>query len=109
MLLLAAALTASVHIEIDLGTLFKRANAAQSSPTVTCNISTVGYRFTGKPGQQFRYAGDTYVVPDEGTIELIAHPRRSTYAIDGRSLPLDVWPRDQFGFRDVPLPSAATK
>lgn len=107
MLLLAAALTASVHIEIDLGTLLKRANSVQS-PAVTCNISTVGYRFVGRPGQEFRYAGDTYVVPDEGSIELIAHPRRATYAINGRSLPLDVWPRDQFGFREVPLPSTTT-
>lgn len=105
MLLLAAVLTASINVEIDLGALFRRANAAESSPGVTCNISTVGYRFVGKPGQQFRYAGVSYVVPAEGTIELIASRRRATYAIHGRSLPLDVWPRDQFGFREVPLPS----
>lgn len=104
MILLAAALTASINVEIDLGALFKRANQTQSAQ-VTCGISTVGYRFVGKPGQEFRYAGDTYVVPDEGTIELIAHPRRTTYAFNGRSLPLEVWPRDQFGFREVPLPS----
>ena len=104
MILAAALLTASISVEVDLGALFKRANAVQA-PTVTCNISTVGYRFVGKPGQEFRYAGDTYTVPGEGTIELIAAPRRTTYAIDGRSLPLEVWPRDQFGFREVPLPS----
>lgn len=109
MLLLAVAFTASINVEIDLGTLFKRANAAQSSPSVTCNISTVGYRFTGKPGQQFRYAGDTWTVPAEGWIELIAAPRRTTYAYEGRSLPLEVWPRDQFGFREVPLPSTERK
>ena len=106
MLLLAAALTASLNVEIDLGLLVRRGNKAQT-PAVTCNISTVGYRFVGKAGQEFRYAGDTYVVPAEGTIELIAHPRRTTYAINGRSLPLEVWPRDQFGFREVPLPSPA--
>jgi hypothetical protein len=39
---------------------------------------------------------------------LIADRRRTTYAIDGKSLPLDVWPRDPFGFRDVPLPSPNT-
>lgn len=106
MLLLAAAvLTTSINVEIDLGALLGRARKVQE-PAVTCNIATVGYRFVGKPGQQFRYAGDTYVVPEEGSIELIAHPRRTTYAINGRSLPLEVWPRDQFGFREVPLPSS---
>ena len=104
MLLLAAALTASLNVEIDLGSLVRRANDVQVKG-LTCGISTVGYRFVGKPGQQFRYAGDTYVVPAEGTIELIAHPRRATYAFNGRSLPLEVWPKDQFGFREVPLPS----
>src|SRR5687768_9554475 len=106
MILAAALLTASISVEIDLGALFKRANAVQS-PAVTCGISTVGYRFVGKPGQEFRYAGDRYKVPAGGSIELIASPRRTTYAINGRSLPLEVWPRDQFGFREVPLPSTA--
>ena len=104
MILAAAVLTASISLEVDLGQLFKRAKAVEE-PTVTCNISTVGYRFIGSPGQEFRYAGDTYTVPAEGSIELIAAPRRTNYAINGRSLPLEVWPRDQFGFREVPLPS----
>jgi len=104
MILAAAILTASISVEVDLGALFKRAKAVQAT-NVTCGISTVGYRFVGKPGQQFKYAGDTYTLPGEGSIELIASPRRTNYAIDGRSLPLEVWPRDQFGFREVPLPS----
>lgn len=104
MIVAAAILTASISLEVDLGALFKRAKAVES-PGVTCGISTVGYRFMGKPGQEFRYAGDTYKVPGTGSIELIAAPRRTSYAINGRSLPLEVWPRDQFGFREVPLPS----
>ena len=104
MLLLAAALTASLNVEIDLGALVRRAHAVEAR-NVTCGISTVGYRFVGQPGQEFRYAGDTYVVPSEGSVELIASPRRTTYAVAGRSLPLEVWPKDQFGFREVPLPS----
>lgn len=103
-ILLAAVLTASINVEIDLGALVRRARTVET-PTATCGISTVGYRFVGKPGQEFRYAGDTYVVPAEGSIELIAHPRRQSYAVSGRSLPLEVWPRDQFGFREVPLPT----
>ncbi|HEV7763903.1 MAG TPA: hypothetical protein VGQ76_02775 [Thermoanaerobaculia bacterium] len=103
MLLLAAVLTASMNIDLDLSTLIKRSQVKE--PTVTCGIVTVGYRFRGKPGQTFRYAGDKYEIPEEGSVELIADRRRTTYAIDGKSLPLDVWPRDPFGFRDVPLPS----
>ena len=109
MILLAAALSASINLEIDLGALVRRGRRVEQNAAATCNISTVGYRFIGRAGQEFRYAGDTYVVPAEGSIELIAHPRRNTYAIDGRSLPLDVWPRDQFGFREVPLPGAAAR
>lgn len=105
MILAAAVLTAAISIEVDLVALFKGARAAETS-SVTCGISTVGYRFVGKAGQKFRYAGDTYRVPVEGSIELIAAPRRTTYAYNGRSLPLEVWPRDQFGFREVPLPTS---
>ncbi len=100
MLILAAVLTASINL--DLTMLIRR---ARQEPVVTCGIVTVGYRFRGKPGQEFRYAGDTYEIPEEGWVELIADRRRTTYAIRGRSLPLDVWPRDPFGFRDIPLPS----
>ena len=106
MLVLAAAvLTASININLDLTPIIRRGQAKE--PNVTCGIVTVGYRFRGKPGQEFRYAGDTYQIPDDGVVELIADKRRTTYAIQGRSLPLDVWPRDPFGFRDIPLPSPA--
>jgi hypothetical protein len=36
---------------------------------------------------------------------LIDSPRRTIYAIDGLSLPLEVWQPDQIGFREVPLPT----
>lgn len=104
MFILAAALTASISVDIDLTALFRR-NRPVNDPAVTCNITTVGYRFRGRPGQQFRYAGDRYEVPIEGVVELIADRRRTTYDISGKTLPLDVWPRDPFGFRDIPLPS----
>ena len=107
MLILAAALTASMNIDLNLGALIQRSRLKE--PAVTCGIVTVGYRFRGKPGQEFRYAGDTYEIPKEGWVELIADRRRTTYAIHGRSLPLDVWPRDPFGFRDIPLPSPISR
>jgi hypothetical protein len=104
MIVAAAALTLAIQFDLDLGA-FKR--KAEPAPKVTCGITTVGYRFVGKPGQAFRYAGDTYVVPEEGEIELIAARHKSSYNIADKSLPLDVWPLDQFGFRTVPLPSPA--
>jgi hypothetical protein len=105
-LVLAAVLTASMNIDLDLSALIRRSQVKE--PKVTCGIVTVGYRFRGKSGQTFRYAGDTYEIPEEGWVELIADRRRTTYAIHGHSLPLDVWPRDPFGFRDVPLPAPTT-
>jgi hypothetical protein len=103
MLVLAAVLTASINVNLDLSVLTRRGQVKE--PSVTCGIVTVGYRFRGKPGQEFRYAGDTYQIPDEGWVELIADKRRTTYAIGGKTLPLDVWPRDPFGFRDIPMPA----
>jgi hypothetical protein len=92
-----------MNVDVDLTALIARSQARD--PQVTCGIVTVGYRFRGKPGQQFRYAGDSYVVPEEGWVELIADKRRTTYAVNGRSIALDVFPRDPFGFRDIPLPT----
>lgn len=106
MLIAAAALTLSVHLEIDFTSLMKRARTAEVRG-LTCNIKTVGYRFVGVAGQTFRYEGDEYVVPAGGTIELIASRRKTAeYEANGRVLPLDVWPLDQFGFRTVPLPKS---
>ena len=103
MLLAAAIVTASINIEVDLSRLFGA--QPKQRPGVTCGIRVVGYHFTGTPGQKFRYAGDTWTVPEEGWIELIADRRRTTYRIDGRTLPLDGYPLNQFGFAEVPLPS----
>jgi len=103
MFLLAAVLTASMNVDLNLSALIKRQQVQE--PTATCGIKTVGYRFRGKPGQEFKYAGDKYQIPAEGWVELIADRDRTTYAISGKTLPLDVWPRDPFGFRDIPLPS----
>ncbi len=72
-----------------------------NEPRVECGITTVGYRFIGTPGQEFSYAGDTYVIPQSRSIELIADASTTTYRAGGRELPLKVWPIDQFGFRAV--------
>jgi len=104
MLIAAAVLTLSVNLEIDFTALMKKSRAVEVRG-LTCGIRTVGYRFVGTPGQAFRYEGDAYTVPAGGTIELVTSRRRtSEYDINGKTLPLDVWPIDQFGFRTVPLP-----
>ncbi len=102
-MILAAALTAAISLEIDLGALINAHRV--KSPTVTCGIRTVGYRFAGKPGRTFRYAGDTYTIPSEGWVELIADRRSTTYRVDNRSLSLASAPLNQFGFGEVELPS----
>jgi hypothetical protein len=76
------------------------------APTVTCQGgAAVSYKFTGTPGTQFNYSGKQYVVPPRGWIELIGHGPESRYAANGRDLPLDTWPIDEFGTRHVTLPS----
>ena len=102
MLIAAVTLTAALQLQIDLGSLLGAHRSNEQN--VKCGIRTVGYRFSGKPGQKFRYAGDTYTIPDEGWIELIADRSRTTYRINNATLPLDGSPLNQFGFGEVQLP-----
>lgn len=92
---------ASISLTLDLGRMLQK--APSTPPAVTCGIKTVSYRFTGQPGRLFRYDGETYRLPASGSIELIAS-RDSDYSVDGKKLPLDVWPVDEFGSRTVRLP-----
>ncbi len=101
MLLLAAVMTFSISVDLDLSRLIRAARPAR--PPATCGIAIVGYRITGQPRQTFRYGGETYVIPAEGYVELIALPRRARYEFEGRTLPLD-GPRDPLGFAEVALP-----
>ena len=80
----------------------------QPMPKVTCQSGAVSYKFVGAPGTEFTYSGKQYSVPPRGWIELISHGRESKYAANGRALPLDVWPVDEFGTRTVPLPKPQT-
>lgn len=92
---------AAISLTLDLGRLVQK--QPSNPPAVTCGIKTVSYRFTGLPGREFRYAGETFRVPASGSIELIAS-RANDYSVDGKKLPLDVWPIDEFGSRTVKLP-----
>ena len=103
MLIQALVLVAAIDVDVDLSRLFRRLTPKPAVTSLKCGITTVGYRFQGKPGLRFRYDGDQYEIPAEGFVELIAEPRRTTYEREGRDLPLNVWPLDQFGFRVVPV------
>ncbi|MBV8517215.1 MAG: hypothetical protein JO197_07410 [Acidobacteria bacterium] len=102
MILTAAALTLAIQFELDLTALVRRGELQQ--PVVRCGISTVGYHFNGRPGQQFVYAGERFEIPEEGWIELLADRRHHTYVVDGRELQLDAGALDAFSFRHVTLP-----
>ena len=94
--LLVAALATQLHF----ASIFHR-GATVAPPT--CNITTVSYRFVGTPGTAFRYDGANYVIPANGSIEILAGRHSNDYEHAGRHLPLEVWPRDDFGTRTVPV------
>jgi hypothetical protein len=89
---------------ITLAALLSR--SPKPGPVVTCHSGTVSYKFVGAPGTTFRYMGEAYSVPKSGWIELIGHGADTSYQIAERTLPLDVWPINEFGTRTVPLPAA---
>lgn len=93
---------AQISADLDLRPLIDKVTP-RVAPKVTCGITTVGYRFVGPQGRTFRYSGVTYAIDSTGYVELIANPRRTTFAHAGRSLPLNVWPLNEFGFRQVTI------
>ena len=103
-MLLSILTAAAISIKIDLvGLIQQRYHPAPQVKSLTCHIDTVSYRFVGDPGTQFRYDGDTYRVPQSGSIELVS-TRAQNYEVNGRTLPLNLWPKDDFGMRTIPLP-----
>ena len=99
-MLIAAAIAS---INIDLTSLLTRHHTPKA-PTVTCGITTVSHIFVGRPGTAFRYDGDQYQIPPTGRVELIGVKGVNTYELNGRALPLNVFPRDEFGAETVLLP-----
>lgn len=103
-MLLSIVMAAALNIKIDLvGLIQQRYHPAPQVKSLTCHIDTVSYRFVGDPGTEFRYDGDTYRVPPTGSIELVS-TRAQNYEVNGRALPLNLWPKDNFGMRTIPLP-----
>ena len=107
MVLTAAVLALGLNIELDLGALFKHYQKVPGSDAV-CGIKVVGYHIAGKPGQQFRYARETFEIPAEGYVEVIALPRVKHFTFEGRKLALDGGngAMDAFSFRWIDLPAS---
>jgi hypothetical protein len=101
MMMIAAAV--ALHVAIDLGP--KRASRTSGKPpVVTCHKGAVSYKFVGTPGTKFTYGGDAWMIPIEGSIEVIADPKASDYVLAGEKLALDGGPLDAFGTRTVQVP-----
>ena len=100
-MMIPAALLA-IHLTFDLGP--KGASHSNRPPVVTCHKGAVSYKFVGTPGTTFMYAGDSYTIPIEGWIELVADAHASDYVLAGNRLPVDVGPMDEFGARTVNVP-----
>jgi hypothetical protein len=95
-------LAAALHVDSA-----KQVASIQNPPAPVCGIKVVGYRFIGKPGQQFEYARERFTIPTEGYVELIAERRTKHYVVDRTRLRLDedLQPLDAFGFRWITLPA----
>lgn len=103
MFIVAAAVAASLNV----ATLVHRA-AAPIAGEQHCHIRVVSHKFVGTPGTAFTYDGETFVIPPAGSIELIASKRAVSYELYGRSLPLNVFPLDDFGTETVRVPEVFT-
>ncbi len=101
MMMIAAAV--ALHFAIDLGPK-RTARTSGKSPVVTCHKGAVSYKFVGTPGTKFTYGGDAWMIPIEGTVEIVADPKTSDYLLAGQKLPVDVGPLDAFGTRTVQVP-----
>jgi hypothetical protein len=82
---------------------------AAETPAPVCNTSIVSHKFVGDPGTAFVYDGDRFVIPASGWIELIAIKGADNYQMNDRRLPLNVWPRDEFGTEIVRMPSRSSR
>src|SRR5689334_20963274 len=97
---MTALLVAALATQLHFGSILHRGTTA---PVPSCGITTVSYHFVGAPGTPFRYEGADYVIPAGGSIELLAGKHSTEYQVAGKQLPLEVWPRDAFGTRTVPV------
>src|ERR1700682_1605912 len=105
MMMLVAAI--ALNVTIDLGP--KPKGHSSRPPVVTCHKGAVSYRFVGTPGTKFAYGGDEYVLPIEGSIELLGARGSADYVLAGEELAVDVGPLDPFGTRTVDVPKPPPK
>jgi hypothetical protein len=64
----------------------------------TCHIKFVSFGFTGTPGTPISYHGQSYVIPGNGHLELVAQKGDFTFKAAGLTMTLDAeTKRDEFG------------
>ena len=68
-----------------------------------CSVRIVGFKFIGVEGQKFELGSESYTIEKSGFVELISEGE-TTFRYGGKVLPLTVWPKNGFGFLEVPLP-----
>jgi len=83
---------------------FHHHNDAPGKPIAQiCSVRVVGFKFIGVEGQKFELGSVTYTVDKRGYVELISDGE-TTYRYGDKTLPLTVWPANEFGMLEVPLP-----
>jgi hypothetical protein len=102
MMMIAAAL--AIHVAIDLGP--SKTSASRKAPVVTCHKGPVSYKFVGTPGTKFVYGGDAWMIPIDGSVEIIADAKASDYVLAGQKMSIDAGPVDAFGTRTIQVPMA---
>ena len=95
---------AAVVLSVKLGAAVT--NVRTSGEKALCGLDTTTVVFTGNPGTTFTFDGERFVVPANGSIELVAG-RTKTYEVEGQLLPVNAGPADEFGRRTVQLPATA--
>jgi hypothetical protein len=73
-------------------------HAASGMAATTCHIKFVSFGFTGTPGTPISYHGQSYVIPGNGHLELVAQKGDFTFKAAGLTMTLDAeTKRDEFG------------
>lgn len=97
----------AIHVAVDLGP--SKAKSSGKAPAVTCHKGPVSYKFVGTPGTKFTYGGDAWMIPMEGSIEIIADAKAADYVLAGQKLSIDIGPVDAFGTRTIQVPMPQTQ
>ena len=94
----AQAIVFLVGALLNMGGNGQAAKASSIQAPHACHVKFVSFAFSGKPGTPITYHGETYIIPESGSIELIA--QRNDFAFEAAGYRLQVsdqTQRDEFG------------